>query len=339
MKLIRNLAAATVAMALASYAIGADAELGIDAPPLKIGEWVKGKPVDLKDGKGKTVYVVEFWATWCPPCRKSIPHLTELQKKYADKDVVFIGVTDEVNDVDTVKEFVTKQGSKMEYTVAIDAPAKGDEGPTPTVAAYMQAFGVNGIPCAFIVDRNGKVAYVGNPADPGDKMDEALEQIVTGKWDLAAAKKQRSERMELEQRQMKIQMAGVTYFQTITGENADTTEAKDKARNSADEFVKLAAKDAQALNWFAWTLLTSPRITNRDLELGLKVAKLAYDACEGKDAAIVDTYARALFDSGKVGEAIKYQKKAIELCPKDEDKMLEEMKETLKGYEAKQPKE
>ena len=70
------------------------AKLGDPAAPLSIKEWVKGKPVDVKDGKN--IYVVEFWATWCGPCRTSIPHLTELQKKFKDKGVVFVGVSDEV---------------------------------------------------------------------------------------------------------------------------------------------------------------------------------------------------------------------------------------------------
>ncbi|MFA6244559.1 MAG: TlpA disulfide reductase family protein, partial [Candidatus Hydrogenedentales bacterium] len=78
----------------------ADAEatqgkVGVPAPELTILEWAKGEPVTLADGKGKTAYLVEFWATWCPPCRKSIPHLTELQKKYKDKGLVVIGVTAE----------------------------------------------------------------------------------------------------------------------------------------------------------------------------------------------------------------------------------------------------
>ena len=67
------------------------------------------------------------------------------------------------------------------------------------------------------------------------------------------------------------------------------------------------------LNEIAWTLLTDENIKQRDLTLATKLAKAAYDVSEGKEASIVDTYARALFDTGKVTEAIEHQKKAIEL--------------------------
>ena len=99
----------------------AAAKLGDPAAKLEISEWVKGKPVDLAKLKGKKVAVVEFWATWCPPCRTSIPHLTEMQKKYK-KDVVFIGVSKE--DAKTVKPFVEKYGDTMNYTVAVDKDGK-----------------------------------------------------------------------------------------------------------------------------------------------------------------------------------------------------------------------
>src|ERR1041385_6120947 len=79
----------TAAFTLNTHAAGA---LGDPAAPLVISEWVKGKPVDLAAAKGKEVVVVEFWATWCGPCRTSIPHLTEMQKKF--KDVRFVGVSD-----------------------------------------------------------------------------------------------------------------------------------------------------------------------------------------------------------------------------------------------------
>jgi thiol-disulfide isomerase/thioredoxin len=65
--------------------------VGDDAPALEISKWAKGEKVDRLE-KDRT-YVVEFWATWCGPCRTSIPHLTQLQKNYKDKGVQFIGVS------------------------------------------------------------------------------------------------------------------------------------------------------------------------------------------------------------------------------------------------------
>ena len=61
---------------------GKQAKLGDPAPALQVAEWVQGGPIDLKDGEGRKIYVIEFWATWCPPCRASIPHLSELNTKF-----------------------------------------------------------------------------------------------------------------------------------------------------------------------------------------------------------------------------------------------------------------
>jgi len=142
------------------------AKIGDPAAPLKIKEWLKGKPVDLKNRE--KIYVVEFWATWCGPCRVSIPHLTELQKKFADKGVVFVGISDEQPSV--VKPFVDKMGEKMNYVVACD-----DE--RQTYAGYMEAYGRNGIPSAFIVDKEGKVAWAGHPmADLETKLQQLTKQ-------------------------------------------------------------------------------------------------------------------------------------------------------------------
>src|ERR1700710_690945 len=89
---------------LAASSFAAGLTVGSPAPTLEVTKWYKGEPVTAFD-HSKT-YVVEFWATWCGPCRESIPHLTELQKKHAD--VTFIGVSVEADekDVETVKSFV-----------------------------------------------------------------------------------------------------------------------------------------------------------------------------------------------------------------------------------------
>jgi len=163
------------------------ASLGDAAPPLKISTWIKGDAVDMEKGKGKNVYVVEFWATWCPPCRESIPHLTELQKKFKDKGVVFVGISTEKERV--VRPFVEKMGEKMDYVVALDDGDKTSDG-------YMKAFGIDGIPHAFVVDKAGKIVWNGHPMDDLEKV---LQEVVEGKFDISKAVKRDAGRKQLEE--------------------------------------------------------------------------------------------------------------------------------------------
>src|SRR5882724_10852622 len=106
---------------IAFRASAAPLSLGDPAPKIEVKEFVKGGPVKSFE-KGK-IYVVEFWATWCGPCRTSIPHLSELQKKH--KDVVFIGVSVFERDPSKVKPFVEEMGEKMAYRVATDDAEEG----------------------------------------------------------------------------------------------------------------------------------------------------------------------------------------------------------------------
>ncbi len=87
--------------------------LGVDPPVcgVRVCHHSQGNPVKLSELKGKQACVVEMWATWCPPCRDSIPHLSALQKQFPN--VCFIGMTDEKAAV--ARPFVEKMGSKMEY--------------------------------------------------------------------------------------------------------------------------------------------------------------------------------------------------------------------------------
>jgi thiol-disulfide isomerase/thioredoxin len=143
--------------------------IGDPAPPLTVERWVKGSPCKL--APGTNIYVVEFWATWCPPCRKSIPHLTELQKEYADKGVIFIGVSDEP--LTDVVPFVASQGDNMAYRVGVDSSKR-------TYRAWMTAYGESGIPTAFIVDTNSMVVWHDHP----NNLDHALKRLTSGTFDL-----------------------------------------------------------------------------------------------------------------------------------------------------------
>lgn len=297
--------------ALAGLALGAApltaAELGMDAPPLNISKFVKGDPVVLAKGKGSHVYVVEFWATWCGPCRTSIPHLTELQKKFKSQNVTFIGISDET--VDKVKPFVDEMGAKMDYVVAVDDNRK-------TFANYMEAFEQGGIPTAFIVDKAGKIVWYGHPmAD----LESVLGKVVAGKFDVAAYKveQEKSEKLQKDMGGYLDQTLAATYT--------------DKAKEDGTSFVK-SCEDQAMLNQFAWIILTHPRVKHRDNALALVASKKAYDLAKGQDPAITDTYARALFDSGDQTKAVQYQKEAIAKVNDPDQKQAFEV--ALKKYEA-----
>jgi thiol-disulfide isomerase/thioredoxin len=104
---------------------------------------VDGKPVKSSDFAGKVV-ILDFWATWCGPCRMEIPGFIELQKQYADKGLVVVGVSLDQDGASVVKSFMDKTG--INYPVVL-----GDE-------TIVNAFGgVEGIPTTFIIDRDGRI--------------------------------------------------------------------------------------------------------------------------------------------------------------------------------------
>jgi len=146
---------------------------GLPAPEFKVESWVKGTPVaKLEAGK---IYVVEFWATWCGPCRAIIPHLTELQEKYKDK-VTFIGVSVLEKNPDYVPVFVESMGDKMNYHIAKDDLSQPGAGEGYMAKNWLTAAGAPGIPWAFIIDRTGKIAYAGNSANVEVPLEKAVQE-------------------------------------------------------------------------------------------------------------------------------------------------------------------
>jgi thiol-disulfide isomerase/thioredoxin len=161
--LLTGIMVATVLCGISALA-KKELKLGDVAPEVSvkmINDKEYGKTFSLAEFKDKVV-VLEFWATWCPPCRQSIPHLSKLQAKYKDK-VVVIGVSGE--DKPVVEKFFKAQ-KDMKYRVAVDDEDK-------TAGIYMTGFGVNGIPHAFII-KEGKIIWHGHPME----IDQALGKAV-----------------------------------------------------------------------------------------------------------------------------------------------------------------
>ena len=149
-----------LALAAAGLLAGCGSKLGVGdpAPPLSVSKWLKGEPV-LVFATGK-VHVLEFWASWCGPCRMVVPHLSALQKKYPD--VVFIGVNVWERNPTQGEAFAKEQGDRMDYRVALDDLSAGpQQGKMAT--DWLKAAGRDGIPCAFVVDGKGRIAWIGHP--------------------------------------------------------------------------------------------------------------------------------------------------------------------------------
>jgi thiol-disulfide isomerase/thioredoxin len=129
------------------------------APEVNAGKWLNTESFKLADHKDKIV-VVEFWATWCPPCRASIPHLKKLHETYKDKGLVLVSLSNEP--VDTVTEF----GKKADMTWIVGAESNSGSD-----------YGVSGIPSAFIVV-NGEIVWNGHPMGG---LDAEIEKLVAAR--------------------------------------------------------------------------------------------------------------------------------------------------------------
>ncbi len=253
---------------LTSQAVGDDLTIGSKAPALDIEHWVqdgngKFKPV-TEFAKGK-VYIVEFWATWCGPCIASMPHLVETQKKYADKGVQIVSISDE--DVETVDKFLGRKYNAQGAKKSGDEKAADESGDQPKTYReltsayclttdpdrsaskdYMEAAGQNGIPCAFIVGKDQKIEWIGHPMS----MDKALAAIVEDKWDRAAFAEEFAESQKMDLLMAKIMSAarsGKTEkaMELIDSAIAATESEQTKTRLQGMKFPVLMQKVGKLL--------------------------------------------------------------------------------------------
>ena len=327
------------AVVLLSLAFGANASLSIGdkAPPLKVADYVKGGPVSLAKG----AHVVEFWATWCGPCKMSIPHLTELAKEFKGK-VDFTGVSvyeHGGNQLSQVKSFVTTMGPQMGYNVAFD-------GPTNYMGSHwMEAANQDGIPTAFVV-KDGVILWIGHPMMG---LEETLKKVTAGNFSVSQAKKE----FQQQQAAMQQQSAGQQDMQKLIQPYTDALRSGDlpgqikaldaieakhpEMKGSIDmakampmitlgmkagyDIVRKAAdgpmkSNYQFLNQAAWTIVQpKPVAKNPDNALALSLAKRALDLSNG-DANIRDTYALALWKTGDKAKATAQEAIAVDALKK-----------------------
>ena len=309
--------------------------VGSDAPGLDIAHWVKGSNEAYNSGM---VIVVEFWATWCPPCKKSIPHLTALQEEFGADGLQIVGVTDE--DSEVVEQFVARWGSKMEYNVAIDNRKK-------TSNAWMRAAKRNGIPTAFIVDRDSIIQYVGNPLSP--EFESTLVEVMAGRYNLAkqeaaapiiasarrssagqswsAAINSYNEAIAIDE--MVFAELYIEQFKMLLLKKRDMNAAYAHAMN----IIALRGEDdPELLTWLADTIAVDPELqqSQRKMNTAILAAETALKhARQENDPKYLSAVAKIKFHNGDIDDAIDFQRRAYFAA---REKHKDTYKNVLDGY-------
>ena len=322
--------------------------IGDAAPPVKATKWLKGKEITAFEA-GK-VYVVEFWATWCGPCIAMMPHISRIQDEYRDKGVTIIGFSaiDNNNSEAKVTDFVETRGKKLHYTMAF-----ADN--RDTRDAYMKAAQRNGIPCCFVVDKAGKVAFIGHPV----LLDEVLPKVVAGAWkgqeDADDLEKGLDEFREVavlgrkdpeaalkafdELREKRPTLARSVFFAPTRIALLLKLEKRDEVRTEATRQIELARKrdDGSSLARLAGMLAGSS--TDKELlTLALRTAEDALKINGEKDVSTLLLLADVHFALGEKARAREFGAKAVAAANPRIRKQVEERVEKYDGENPDVPK-
>ncbi|MGA2175719.1 MAG: redoxin family protein [Verrucomicrobiota bacterium] len=324
-------------------------KVGDRAPKIQNGQWIQGDPVTGFDPD--KAYIVEFWATWCGPCRVSIPHLNEIYVKYKDKGLVVVGQDCWERDDELVAPFVQKMGDKMTYRVALDDKKTNEKGVMSQT--WMAAAGRNGIPSAFLIGKDGRIAWIGHPMELKESV---IDDVLAGKfdtdkaaadyarqiqnqarlgalwkdyraarnekkWDEAVAKIDEIEKLTPEDQRFEL---GEPRFNLLLGKK-DYEAAFKLAGQLSDAHPENSALG----NDLAWTMVSDVTIEKPDLALAEKIATRAVEASKSQNPDILDTLACALFMEGKQDRAIAVEEQAAGLA---EGGRKQEYEKTLEGY-------
>ncbi len=333
---------ATVMLCVAASVGSAAPRVGDKAPAIKVASWVGGRTPVLpgEPQAEKHIFLIEFWATWCPPCLKSIPHLAGLHQKHEKDGLVVIGVSNE--EPRTIEEFIEKKKQKMPYYVASD-----DEMATTT--AWTED--IPAIPHTFLVDRTGTVVWQGNPLAEAKAMDQAIVDLLAGKFDLQAAKLAATTARKFNKLMSELQPAYVARDKEKVFQILDQMIAlrpdelqpyliKWQLLREFDLADQLEAWDAKIMEEFkdsgpAMRQLAEVELgqdyADRNPRMLLGYVARANELAQGQDAETLSLLARVQCELGMVEAAIASQTQAAELAPEGKKEYYGKV---LKYYQA-----
>jgi thiol-disulfide isomerase/thioredoxin len=302
-----------------------DRPLGVGdvAPALEVNAWLRGGPVTLF--APGTVYVIEFWATWCGACVANIPHLTELTRAYPGR-VTVIGATSpdqSGNSLDAVGKFIAAKGARLSYHIAWlpESTGPASEAGIHRNTWFRQAgmASLESLPAAFIVDGRGRIAYIGDPLT----LEAPLKRIVAGDWDLAVARRRWDESRRAESMRQQLEPL------LLSGDVVP-------ARALAFRIVRVHGGDEpRILSLVGSSIAASPlKADPALLDIAFEAAARSVSLTRRKAPAMLDGLARIQFLRGDVAGAIETEEAAVALS---EGGMQEAEKRTLAEFRAAAP--
>jgi thiol-disulfide isomerase/thioredoxin len=292
--------------------------IGDAAPPLDVEAWVRVPEGQMPVGAYEPgqIYVIEFFATWCGPCLRSFPNLSRLQSRYKDQGVHIVGVNvlERAYDEQTlarIEAYTEKHADLMKYPAAYDGPSRAMD------RAFMRAAGLTSLPAAFIIDRAGKIAYIGHPGG----MEQALDQVVKGTLNLERAKAKHEAESARERRDELMRDLGQRFNEAIRFKDYP------RAWSLGRELVEgPASRNYMVLALIAGTIVDAQKVPDakdRDLDLATKAATQALELTRGAVPEILWTLARIEFLRGNKAGAIDFQTRALEVAVPSQKARLE----------------
>jgi thiol-disulfide isomerase/thioredoxin len=315
----------------------ATVKVGDPAPALKATKWFLGDPVTrFEPGK---VYVVSFWATWCPSCIGHMPELAELQARYKDHNVTVIGFTSRGirgvsgNTEEEVAAFVKKRAKSLRLNFAL---AYADDG--TTADAWLKASGQEHF-STFVVDKAERIAYIGSSMFldlvlpkvlagvearvVGDEMAKAVAEYETvfealvhdfkAGHDLKPALEALKD-FEAKYPPLTDLLPVVQAKLSLLPEYGNPGEAKKYAEAIVAKGIK--QKDLRLLT-LAYSILRNEKESKESMALAVRAAEACVHIDDGKDAQSLLNLADAYFVSGDKTKAKEYAHKAIDAAAGD----------------------
>lgn len=329
-------------------------KVGDPAPAYQPGKWLQGDPVATFDRDH--VYLLEFWATWCGPCKAAIPHVNELHEKFKDKGLVVIGQNVWEDDASKVEPFVKSMAGKLNYRVAADEGTGKAQG--RVADAWLKASGQRGIPATYLVDKSGKIAWMGHPMALKESM---IESLLAGTFSPAAAKENenpQSKDIGIFQRDFYSALTGKDWpaaeaalmkIEDATGkENPRTQLARvqflaSKGDNEAAAGLALKVAEANKTDVFVKTMLATALTRESKpapvlLDAAEKICLQNQESLNGKDGSSLITLARIAFIRGDQAKAVEYQTQAVELAKPAAKPRMNEFLESYKAGKLPEPR-